>query len=499
MAYNNHTVFSILKESNLLQYKEKFLQQGADDAKQLALMSQSHFVQLMQHVGMSSKPFHVTRLLTALHASFGISPDYDMPPVPEKSKLVYQGQPDFVTSVNKDVFDTVPKRRKTKPFYGEVKLPSNEIFAELTDVRTQEETNELITQLSAIYRVNKPNKYQQYINACAAELAIRDPTLLARRNDLVTKAREANIRGGQYKFRKGFSISKTAPEEINAQNNSRSNFSLANKHRELRISEIQKLENTINNCLFEKEGLFERLKTETDKDNTAAIGFVRSRLDSLEEELYVSKKRLSKLKNSQKRSEKYYTIKLSKMMSSDDTSLPAEKRTKDKSLVPNSSNSDSPEVPKGPIKITNSKKTVSNHIRSESSYPSLGLDDLNVDTMDSAAVTRDFTPIPAYGLPTRSTPQTNNYSVTSQSSEPHVFVVPNRNSISQTDSFAISNQNSMSHSRDFEMSNQRTAPCAMEQDILTDVFTSAINSNLNSQEEVSGFDIPNYHSVMHSS
>ena len=118
MAYNNETITSILKDANLLQYKEKFLQQGADDAKQLALMSQAHFLQLMQHVGMASKPFHVNRLLTTLHNAFAISPDFEMPAVPEKSKLVYQGQPEFVTSVNKDVFETVPKRRKTKPFYG---------------------------------------------------------------------------------------------------------------------------------------------------------------------------------------------------------------------------------------------------------------------------------------------------------------------------------------------------------------------------------------------
>ncbi|XP_063695076.1 uncharacterized protein LOC134826581 [Bolinopsis microptera] len=496
MDYNNHTIASILKESNLSQYKDKFIKHGADDPKQLALMSQSHFLQLMQHVGMSSKPFHVTRLLNALHSVLGISPDYDMPPVPEKSKLVYQGQPEFVTSVNKDVFETVPKRRKTKPFYGEVKLPSNEIFTDLTDVRTEEETNDMITQLSAIYRVNKPNKYQQYINACAAELAIRDPTLLARRSDLVTKAREANIRGGQYKFRKGFSISKSAPEEINAENNSKSNFALANKHREMRITEIQKLENTINSCMFEKEGLFERLKSETDKDNTAAIGFVRSKLDSLEEQLYVSKKRLSKLKNSQKRSEKYYTVKLSNLMSSDEI---VKKQNKDKTSAPTDTDSNNFEAPKGPIKITNSKKSSSNHSRPESSYPSLSLDDLDVDELDSVTVTRDFASVPTYGLDTQTTaPQSHNYTVSSQNTgdQSHVFVVSNQNTISQSHDYA--NRNTISQSREFDLSNQNPTPCVMEQDILTDVFTNTINSNLSSQEEDPGFDIPNYHAAMHS-
>ena len=486
MARNEHTVNSILKEANLIQYKEKFLQFGADDAKQLALMSKSQFLQLMQHVGMTSKPFHVMRLLQVLQNSFGLSPDYDMPAVPEKSKLIYQGQPEFVTSVHSDLFESMPKRRKTKPYYGEVKLPSNEIFAELTDMRTEEETAELITQLSAIYRVGKPNKYQQYINACAAELAMRDPTLLARRGDLLTKAREANIRGGQYKFRKGFSTSKNAPEEINAENNSKSNFALANKHREVRINEIQKLENTINSCLCEKEGLFERLKAETDKDNTAAIGYLRSKLDSIEEQLYVAKKQHSKLKKSQKRSEKYYTIKLSKLMSEADENENSEKDQNDS------------EIPTGPIKITNSKK--SSNIRPDSSYAPITLDDLNVDTLDSTTVTRHYGPS-SFELDNQtSASQPHSYSVTNQSTVPqsHVYVVSNHNAISQSGNYAVSNQNDLSQPRNYGMTNQNSAPIAMEQDILTDVFTNAINSNLSSQEEEEGFDIPSYHSVMQS-
>ena len=486
MARNEHTVTSILKEANLIQYKEKFLQFGADDPKQLALMSKSQFLQLMQHVGMTSKPFHVMRLLQVLQNSFGLSPDYDMPAVPEKSKLIYQGQPDFVTSVHSDLFESMPKRRKTKPYYGEVKLPSNEIFAELTDMRTEEETAELITQLSAIYRVGKPNKYQQYINACAAELAMRDPTLLARRGDLLTKAREANIRGGQYKFRKGFSTSKNAPEEINAENNSKSNFALANKHREVRINEIQKLENTINSCLCEKEGLFERLKAETDKDNTAAIGYLRSKLDSVEEQLYVAKKQHSKLKKSQKRSEKYYTIKLSKLMSEAEENENSEKDQNDS------------EIPTGPIKITNSKK--SSNIRPDSSYGPITLDDLNVDTLDSTTVTRHYGPS-SFELDNQtSASQPHSYSVTNQSTTPqsHVYVVSNHNAISQSGDYAVSNQNDLSQARNYGINNQNSGPIAMEQDILTDVFTNAINSNLSSQEEEESFDIPSYHSVMQS-
>ncbi|KAL5256687.1 hypothetical protein ACHWQZ_G011819 [Mnemiopsis leidyi] len=488
MARNEHTVTSILKESNLIQYKEKFLNFGADDAKQLALMSKSQFLQLMQHVGMTSKPFHVMRLLQVLQNSFGLSPDYDMPAVPEKSKLIYQGQPEFVTSVHSDLFENMPKRRKTKPYYGEVKLPSNEIFAELTDVRTEEETAELITQLSAIYRVGKPNKYQQYINACAAELAMRDPTLLARRGDLLTKAREANVRGGQYKFRKGFSTSKNAPEEINAENNSKSNFALANKHREVRINEIQKLENTINSCLYEKEGLFERLKTETDKDNTAAIGYLRSKLDSVEEQLYVAKKQHSKLKKSQKRSEKYYTIKLSKLISEADENSNSEKDQNDS------------EIPSGPIKITNSKKSKSK-MRSDSSYTPLTLDDLNVDTLDSTTVTRQYG-TSSYDLDNQtSVSQPHSYSITNPNNVPqsHVYVVSNHNAISQSSDYTVSNQNGLPQSRNYGMTNQNSVPIAMEQDILTDVFTNAINSNLSGQEEEEeGFDIPSYHSVMQS-
>jgi hypothetical protein len=122
--------------------------------------------------------------------------------------------------------------------------------------------------------------------------------------------------------------------------------------------------------------------------------------------------------------------------------------------------------------------------------------------VDTVPVTRDFTAFPTYGLTNQTTtPHSQDYSVSAQNSEPqsHVLVSSNQGVISRSDDFSMANQNAMTQPRDFNMSHQNPAPCVMEQDILTDVFTNTINSNLSSQGEDSGFDIPNYHSVMHSS
>ena len=265
-----------------------------------------------------------------------------------------------MSTVRPDIFESIPKRRKVRTYYGDITLPSEEVLTELTDVRTEEETHRLITDLSVIYKGGRLNKYQKVINAIAVELSIRDPTLLARRAELVAKAREANMRGGQYKFLRGYSQSKVAPEEMSAQAHAGANFSIANKHREGRLQEIQVLENTISNCTFEKDGLLERLKHATGLDNKAAIGSVRSRLDQLEEQIYTSRKQLIKLNRSQKRSEQYYSGKLTKFhservdSSESPSSPPPPPPTRNDPELPGTSNLDSQlnSPSKGLIQIT---------------------------------------------------------------------------------------------------------------------------------------------------
>lgn len=348
---------TVLKEANLISYLERFQKLGADDPEQIAKMSESSFLLLMEHVGMTDKPFHVTRLLDTLSDVYGGSPPYQLPPLPDKSKLVYQGQPEFVSPVNYAIFNSglsTTRRRSIKPYYGEVELPPDEVFAECTDVRTYEETHELITQLAAIYKGEKLNKYQQYINACAAVLAIRDPTLLARRSELIEKAREVNVRGGKFKFNRGFSSSKYASEDLDSKK-AESNFTVANKHREKRLNDIRNLETKINNCIFQKEGLVERLKHETGRGNKVAIASVRTRLDGLEEQIYTSKKNLSKLRLAQRRSEKYYSIKLSKnMRENDEVEEDGKNFVAEVNSGPEDSVTESPE--NTTIKITNSRK-----------------------------------------------------------------------------------------------------------------------------------------------
>ena len=429
---SNKSVASVLKEANLSSYLERFQNMGADDPEQVARMSESTFLQLTQHVGMSGKPFHVSRLLGVLTKLYGICPVYEMPAVPERSRLVYQGQPEFVTCANSALLDMIPKRRRAKPYYGEVQLPADEVFAEFTDIRSVEETQELVTELAAIYKSNKLNKYQQYINACASELAIRDPTLLARRGALLEKAREVNLRGGKFKFHRGFSSSKNAPEELNMKR-MESNFTVANKHREQRLNDIRNLENVINNCIFQKEGLVERLKHDTDRDNKVAIGSVRSQLDEMEEQIYVSKKNLTKLKLAQRRSERYYTIKLSKDMSEEKEETKIENVTVDVDLNPQLISIQSPQ--KSVIKIKNLRKR----------RRSVEVEDINLDHLKHLDM---ITSEPSgYDLPSSD----GNLQLSSQTETQHVEYVER-----------------------------------LDEDILTDVFNSTISADLNNHSHFHG-------------
>eukprot|EP00116_Pleurobrachia_bachei_P004761 sb/3465023/ len=310
MAGVEITLDIILKGAKLLSYKNAFLENGADDAKQISELDMDTFGALLKSVGMDSKPFHVIRLIETLKVKFGTSPTFEMPNLPSKSEVAFAGNPDYVSSGTGDMVAKLPRRRRTKAHYAEVKLPDSDVFDELTDERSDDEQVRLVAELSAIYKSAPLNKYQICINSCAAELALRDLTLLARREDLLAKAKEANLRGGKYKFKRGFSTSKSAPRTDQDRPMGRANFDLANKRREKRLADIQRVEESVNKCQFEKEGLLERLRHETSRENSGAIASVRERLDELEEQIHMGKKRLNQLKHSQRRSEKYYSYKL---------------------------------------------------------------------------------------------------------------------------------------------------------------------------------------------
>uniref|UniRef100_A0A8C7DRD7 Uncharacterized protein n=1 Tax=Oncorhynchus kisutch TaxID=8019 RepID=A0A8C7DRD7_ONCKI len=59
-------LYRILQRANLLSYYGAFIQQGGDDVQQLCEAAEEEFLEIMALVGMASKPLHVRRLQKAL-------------------------------------------------------------------------------------------------------------------------------------------------------------------------------------------------------------------------------------------------------------------------------------------------------------------------------------------------------------------------------------------------------------------------------------------------
>lgn len=59
-------LYRALERANLLQYYDNFISQGGDDLQQLCEAEEGEFFEIMELVGMSSKPLHVRRLQKVL-------------------------------------------------------------------------------------------------------------------------------------------------------------------------------------------------------------------------------------------------------------------------------------------------------------------------------------------------------------------------------------------------------------------------------------------------
>lgn len=59
-------LYRVLQRANLLSYYDTFIAQGGDDVHQLVEAGNQEFLEIMDLVGMASKPLHVRRLQKAL-------------------------------------------------------------------------------------------------------------------------------------------------------------------------------------------------------------------------------------------------------------------------------------------------------------------------------------------------------------------------------------------------------------------------------------------------
>lgn len=294
---------TLLKEANLLDYQDQFLNYGADCVDQLAQSTKSEFQELMTLIGMSEKPLHVRRLIKALMNMTNMAPEYDVP-VQDTAGIMFSGQPEFKTAVS-DQLNSATKKRVKSTYYGDITLPNNDIFEALLPKRTEEECKQLLKTNSQIYTKGELNKYQRSVNACAEQFCLRDPLLLVSKKLLFEVSKEA-VRQSNFKFNRGYSVSQNAKRK----HESLTRFKAANKNREDRLRKIEELESSIEKDDLERKMLISKVKNLKHEQKAVGIGIVKTQLDQIEENIFIKRKKLKALNNSQKRSERYFISKI---------------------------------------------------------------------------------------------------------------------------------------------------------------------------------------------
>ena len=218
---------SVLKAANLLDYYPSFLEQGGDDVQQFCDASEDEFKEIVALVGMSTKPLHTRRLQKALvewknkrgHSSERVAAGSWMEkwaPSPQISRITRADTPPSPSSSARRRRSSASSKGGSEKRVVELKLPPMEVIIDWE--KLDPERQQLIRDHSRIYgrdikkrKTNTLNSHEQMINEAAAQLCLRDPTLLVRRDELFTMARRV-VRDSGFTFVHGHSRSKFASE-----------------------------------------------------------------------------------------------------------------------------------------------------------------------------------------------------------------------------------------------------------------------------------------------
>ena len=248
------SLYSLLESAKLSDYYDRFLQQGGDDIDQLCEATENEFKEITKLVGMHTKPLHIRRLQKVLLEYWAEKSKSGT----TKASSVTLGGPSWIETWNSEqssqmrssglsltnpttttikittgspvaenevqTSPTASKRgrppkglkRNMKSGVFELKLPAMEAIIDWENL--DEERKQLIREHSKIYgrdakkrKCSDLNSHEQIINEAAAQLCLRDPTLLVRRDELFTQARRI-VRDSGFSFVHGHSRSKFAGE-----------------------------------------------------------------------------------------------------------------------------------------------------------------------------------------------------------------------------------------------------------------------------------------------
>ncbi|XP_071825914.1 uncharacterized protein [Apostichopus japonicus] len=113
-AGSDMQLYRALERANLLQYYDKFMAQGGDDLQQLCEAEEGEFFEIMELVGMSSKPLHVRRLQKVLH-EFMSNPELfqSAQASPNAAELPKQAAPEY--NINASVANVVSMADSVNP------------------------------------------------------------------------------------------------------------------------------------------------------------------------------------------------------------------------------------------------------------------------------------------------------------------------------------------------------------------------------------------------
>ncbi|XP_078378172.1 uncharacterized protein LOC144661321 [Oculina patagonica] len=318
---------SVLRAANLLDYYQSFLEQGGDDVQQFCDAGEDEFKEIIGLVGMSTKPLHTRRLQKALvewkskrgHSPERISPGSWMDKWTSSPQVNRTPPP----STSSPAAGSGRKRRSSssggkggvEKRVVELKLPPMEVIIDWE--KLDPERQQLIRDHSRIYgrdikkrKTNTLNSHEQMINEAAAQLCLRDPTLLVRRDELFTMARRV-VRDSGFTFVHGHSRSKFVSESDEELDVTKKNqVSQANKlKREERLHEIDDL---LQNNKELQEQIMQKLDEARALSATTEINELQADLSKLQSQQVSLQLEHKELKKKQRRSERYYTNKQTK-------------------------------------------------------------------------------------------------------------------------------------------------------------------------------------------
>ncbi|XP_025048491.1 NGFI-A-binding protein 2 [Alligator sinensis] len=182
-------LYRVLQRANLLSYYETFIQQGGDDVRQLCEAGEEEFLEIMALVGMAAKPLHGRRLQKALREGAAGRPLGGA--VAEGVERLLPGGPRAAAEPEPGALQRVGRR---------LARAVGHVFQ--MDDGDRRKAGE-IRRLSAIYgrgesrrREGRRLSLQELtINEAAAQFCLRDQSLLLRRVELFSLARQGGRAG----------------------------------------------------------------------------------------------------------------------------------------------------------------------------------------------------------------------------------------------------------------------------------------------------------------